>query len=276
MYPVVFEVPQGVPIFGGQPITSYGVMLLLAFAVAGVVLRVEMRRGGIDADNVWDILVAGIVGGLVGGRGLDMALHHSRTVADPVGMLLDGGMVWYGGVILGTTLIAWRAHSLRTDLGRVFDAIAPAVALGYGVGRVGCFLVGDDYGRPTDSWVGVRFPRGRPPSHVEIMEERFGITVDPEMIARHGEVLPVHPTQLYETALSTAIFFLLWTLRRHRHEKGWLFMTWLVWAGTARFAVEIFRAKDDRVLGPLSVSQLLSLAFVGVGVVCVRKLRKPQ
>jgi phosphatidylglycerol:prolipoprotein diacylglycerol transferase len=145
--------------------------------------------------------------------------------------------------------------------------VAPALAIAYAVGRVGCFLVGDDWGRPTDSWVGIRFPHGTPPTSVEAIQRDFHITVDPSLIEKYGQIVPVHPTQLYEVGLSTLIFFLLWRLRRHDRRKGWLFMLWLTLAGLERFAVEFLRAKDDRFIGALTLAQVISLCVVAVGLV---------
>jgi phosphatidylglycerol:prolipoprotein diacylglycerol transferase len=134
--------------------------------------------------------------------------------------------------------------------------------------------VGDDWGRPTGSWVGVRFPQGAPPSRVDIIERDFGIAVDPALVERYGQIVPVHPTQLYEVGLSTLIFFLLWRIRRHRHSPGWLFMLWLALAGMERFLVEFLRAKDDRFLAGLTIAQVISLAIVGVGVVGALRARR--
>jgi phosphatidylglycerol:prolipoprotein diacylglycerol transferase len=131
---------------------------------------------------------------------------------------------------------------------------------------VGCFLVGDDYGRPTDLPWGIAFPRGTPPTTVVSLERNFGITVDPALIAKYGDVIPVHPTQLYEIGLSVLFFFILWRIRNHRHRTGWLFMLWLILAGAERFFVEIFRAKDDRFFGPLTVAQVISMGLIAVGV----------
>jgi phosphatidylglycerol:prolipoprotein diacylglycerol transferase len=153
------------------------------------------------------------------------------------------------------------------------DLMAPALALAYAVGRIGCFLVGDDWGLPTDSPLGVRFPRGAPASTVQNIEQMFGITVDPALIERYGQVVPVHPTQLYEVGLSTLIFFLLWRIRDHGHAKGWLFSLWLVLAGLERFAIEFLRAKDDRFFGVLTLAQLISLGIVAFGLVAMAKTR---
>ncbi len=105
-----------------------------------------------------------------------------------------------------------------------------------------------------------------------MIEQQFGVTVDPALIAQYGQVVPVHPTQLYEVALTTLIFLFLWRIRRHGHEAGWLFMLWLALAGAERFLVEFLRAKDDRLLGPFTLAQVISLLIVAVGIFGVRRL----
>lgn len=274
MYPNLFHLPEWFPIGAGAPITTFSVMMMLSFLTAGHVLKAGLTRQGHNADLAWDLLLWGIIGGLVGARLYYVLLNYPRLLADPAGMLLSrGGFVWYGGFLLATALVVWRIRTLGLPLGKTADAAAPALALAYGVGRLGCFLVGDDYGRPTDSWVGIAFPNGLPPTTATAMSSQFGITIDPAMIEKYGEVLPVHPTQLYETGISTLIFLLLWRLRGHNHRAGWLFMVWLALAGAERFFVEIFRAKDDRFFGVFTLAQLISLLLIGFGAVWVLKLR---
>ena len=135
-------------------------------------------------------------------------------------------------------------------------------------------MVGDDWGRPTDSVFGMRFPQGTPATTVQNIEQMFGITVDPSLIEEYGQVVPVHPTQLYEVGMSTLIFFGLWRIRDHGNKKGWLFMLWLMLAGIERFLVEFLRAKDDRFLGVLTVAQLISIGIVAVGVWGVARTRE--
>jgi phosphatidylglycerol:prolipoprotein diacylglycerol transferase len=108
---------------------------------------------------------------------------------------------------------------------------------------------------------------------VDIIESEFGIQVDPELVARFGEIVPVHPTQLYEVGLSFLIFCLLWRYRSHTHAGGWLFMAWLALAGAERFLVEFFRAKDDRFFGFLTLAQVISLVLVLVGLAGMAKLK---
>ncbi len=266
MYPILFTIPAWVPLIGGAPITSFGVMMFFAFLVGGFTMRPILREKGLDPERAWDAIFMGVVGGIVGAKLYYVLLNWSDTASDPLGMIFSrGGMVWYGGFLGATALIVWDTRRAKLPVGVMADVVAAPLALSYAVGRIGCFLVGDDWGRPTDLPWGIAFPRGTPPTTVTSIERSFGIEVDPALIAKYGDVIPVHPTQLYEIALSTLIFALLWRLRGHRRRAGWLFMLWLILAGFERFLVEFFRAKDDRFFGPLTVAQIISLGLVAVG-----------
>lgn len=274
MYPVFFELPSWFPFLGGQPITSFGVFMLLAFLTAGYVLRAELRRVGEDPEKAWDFVFMAVVGGILGAKGYYILLNWPRLLEDPAGLVLSrGGLVWYGGFLLATALVIWEIRRQKLPVPAVADLMAPALALAYAVGRIGCFLVGDDWGLPTDSALGVRFPRGTPASTVQNIEQMFGVTVDPALIEKYGQVVPVHPTQLYEVGISTLIFFALWRIRDHGHRKGWLFLLWLVLAGLERFAVEFLRAKDDRFFGILTLAQMISLGIVAFGLAGLLRTR---
>jgi phosphatidylglycerol---prolipoprotein diacylglyceryl transferase len=149
---------------------------------------------------------------------------------------------------------------------------APALAAAYALGRVGCFLVNDDYGRPTTLPWGVKFPRGLPPSTAGNLQTLFGVPVPPGTAP--NTVMAVHPTQLYETALMLGAFFVLWRLRKTNHPIGWLFGVYLLFAGVERFLIEILRAKDDRFLGPFTLAQLTSVILVIIGAVLVARWRR--
>jgi phosphatidylglycerol:prolipoprotein diacylglycerol transferase len=274
MYPVIFELPNWVPFLGGQAITSFGVFMLLAFLTAGYVLRAELRRIGEDPEKAWDFVFMAVVGGILGAKGYYILLNYPRLMNDPGALIFSrGGLVWYGGFLLATALVIREIKKQKLSVPQMADLIAPALALAYAVGRIGCFLVGDDWGRPTASIFGVRFPRGTPATTVQNIEQMFGITVDPDLVEQYGQVVPVHPTQLYEVGMSTLIFFALWRIRDHKHAKGWLFMLWLALAGLERFLVEFLRAKDDRFFGVLTLAQIISLGIVAVGLVGASKTR---
>ena len=114
------------------------------------------------------------------------------------------------------------------------------------MGRVGCFLIGDDYGGPSTLPWAVKFPEGLPPSTVASLQE-FGVRVPAGLDP--GTVLAVHPTQIYETLIMLAVFAYLWSKRNAPGGTGWIFGAYLMFAGAERFLVEILRAKDDRFLG---------------------------
>lgn len=273
MYPDL--VTLDLPLLGEITITSFGVMMVVAFLGANYVMR--RRLGELDGDPKLadDIMIVALVGGLVGAKLYYVILYWQIASVDPLRTLFSrGGLVWYGGFIGGTlavvALARWRDD---TTVPFAADLVAPALALGYGLGRVGCFLVGDDYGRPTDSWIGIAFPEGSPPTTAGSLRRNFGVDLPASM--PEGEVLAVYPTQLFEVAVALSIFWVLWRLRRHAHRTGWLFSVWLVAAGLERLFVEIFRVKDDRVVGPLTVAQIISLALVAVGAWLWWRLRRP-
>ena len=276
MYPILFNFPEWVPLVGGEPVTSFGVMMVLSFLTAGCLLRAEMGRMDLDADRAWDLLFMAVLGGILGAKIYYILLNYPQFIADPMGMILArGGAVWYGGFLLASALVIWKARRLELPFAKIVDAAAPALALAYAVGRVGCFLVGDDYGRSTASWLGIAFPDGTPPTRVDVLERSFGITVDPALIEEYGQIVPVHPTQLYEIALSLMFFVFLWRKRKHRHATGWLFAVWLTLAGASHFSIEFFRAKDDRFFGAFTLAQMISLVLVGAGIYWTMRLFNP-
>jgi phosphatidylglycerol:prolipoprotein diacylglycerol transferase len=273
VYPNLFRFPEWVPLLGGEPVTTFGLMMFLSFVVGGLLIRAELERKGHDPDKAWDFVFMAVIGGIVGAKLYYVLLNYPRLIEDPMSQIFSrGGMVWYGGFFGATALVVWEVKRSKLPIGQMADAIGPALAAGYAVGRMGCFLVGDDYGRPTALPWGVRFPQGAPPTTVGNIERQFGIQVDPELVARFGDVLPVHPTQLYEVAISTLIFLVLWKMRDHRRQAGWIFALWLALAGAERFFVEIFRAKDDRFLGPLTIAQVISIGLILVGTTLAIRL----
>jgi len=264
------------PLLGEVTITSFGVMMVAAFLVATAVMRRRLHELDRDARLADDIMVASLVGGLLGAKLYYVVLYWQISPAGPLPLLFSrGGLVWYGGLIGGAAAVLWLVWRREgASIPFAADLVAPALALGYGIGRIGCFLVGDDYGRPTDSWVGIAFPNGEPPTTAGNLRERFGVDV-PASIP-DGQVLEVFPTQLFEVAAGLLIFALLWRLRDHAHRAGWLFAIWLVAAGVERLFIEFFRAKDDRFLGALTLAQLISLLLVAVGVALWWRLRRPR
>ena len=279
MYPNLFTVR--LPGLGELTITSFGVMMALAFLVGYWIIRVELRRKRALGDPraaeglAADLLMGTLVGGIVGAKLYYVLLNWEQTAVDPLGMLFSrGGLVWYGGLAGGVLGGIWVLRRNGVEIAFGADAVAPALALSYAVGRIGCFLVGDDYGRPTDAPVGIAFPEGLPPTTAGNLRRHFGVEVDASIPDQ--AVMEVHPTQLYETGMALVIFGVLWRFRRHPHANGWLFGLWMVLAGLERLVVEFFRAKDDRFFGPLTLAQLLSVVLLLAGVYVLHRRRRGE
>lgn len=245
---------------GNFEITTFGLMMFLAFIVGGWILAKEFRRFGISEELASSIVVAAALGGIIGAK-----VYYAILFKDWRLLFERAGLVWYGGMIGAFLACAWLVlrHRPKVDLLTVADASAPGVSIGYALGRIGCFLVGDDYGRPTDAWFGVAFPKGAPPTTAQSLRE-FGVSIDPSIPA--GTILRVHPTQLYEVGAALLMFgVLLWVNRRPVHRRGLAWGVFLVLLGIERFLVEIVRAKDDRFFGPFTVAQLISVLLVIIG-----------
>jgi len=267
MYPTIFRI-------GDFSVSSFGLMIFLSFLVGAWVLAGQLRRRGLNPELAWDLLVWIAIGGIAGAKAYYLALHVQDLLADPIGSIFSrGGFVWYGGLIGGVAAYYWQVRRRGLPLGTMFDATAPSLALAYAIGRIGCFLVGDDYGLPTDSWVGIAFPEGAPPSTAGYLRS---IGVDVPASIPDGQVMAVHPTQLYETGAALVMFAILWKAAGRKWQPGRLFSLYLALYGVERFLIEFVRAKSDRILLGLSTSQIASLLLLVVAAVLwIRTAERP-
>jgi phosphatidylglycerol---prolipoprotein diacylglyceryl transferase len=226
------------------PITlqTFGIMFALAFIAAGALIARRLQEWGKPPDWAYEIILAALVGGLVGAR-LDFVVENYDSVKnDLLGNIFSGaGLVWYGGAIggaIGVGLWAWWRGMFNAAL---LDLCAAPLALGYAIGRIGCQVSGDgDYGKAWDGPWAMAYPDGTEPINET-----------------------VHPTPIYETLSMGLVAYLLWRLR-DRFQAGALFSIYLVLAGTERLLVEFIRRNDHVLLG-LTQAQLLSLAMIAAG-----------
>ncbi len=259
MYPTLLRI-------GNFEITTFGLMMFLAFIIGGWVLTKQFRRHGLSDDLASSIVMAAAIGGIVGAK-----IYYAILFRDWHLLFERAGLVCYGGLMGGVIASSWVVVLNRVAYLDVADAASPALALGYCLGRIGCFLVGDDYGAPTNSWVGIAFPKGSPPTTAESLRQ-FGVHVDPSIPA--DAILRVHPTQLYESSAALLMFFILMALDRRASARGRIFGAFLILMGIERFLVEILRAKDDRFLGPFTIAQLISVILFCVGVWLVARSKR--
>ena len=233
MYPTFLRI-------GDFEITSFGVLVALG-ALAGLfVFQRELRRAGLPADAI-NAALAGVLGGLAGAK-LIWAIEFHRTAPFLDLLLSRGGLSWFGGFAGGLAAGLTTLRRYRVPLIRGLAAASPGLALGHAIGRVGCFLVGDDYGRPSTLPWAVAFPKGLPPTD-----------------------MPVHPTQLYEAIPLVVIAWMLVRWRRQGVLDAVVLSRYLMLAGATRFAIEFVRINAP-VLGPLTLAQLWSLGLIAAGL----------
>jgi phosphatidylglycerol:prolipoprotein diacylglycerol transferase len=247
VYPIVFSL-------GPITIYSFGVMLATAFLVAGWVVQRELARKGLDPEAASSFVLWAAVGGLVGSRLLSFLDDWRGFVADPVGAIFSGaGFVFYGG-LLTVSIVIWRRGMPWL---KVVDCIAPGLAIGQAIGRIGCQLAGDgDWGTPSTLPWAMSYPNA---------------IIGWEEWTRANGLPPdvrVHPAPIYETLAYGAVFLALWRLRRARHADGVVLWLYLVLSGAARFLVEIVRVNPRLAYG-LTEAQLISLALIAFGGVMI-------
>jgi phosphatidylglycerol:prolipoprotein diacylglycerol transferase len=245
VYPTLFRI-------GGFEVTSFGVMVAIGALVGLWILRRELARDRLP-ETALDAAVYGVFGGMAGAKLLWVFEHAGEAPFFDL-LLSRGGMSWFGGFAGGVGVAIAVLLYRRLPILPVVAAATPALAIGHAIGRVGCLLVGDDYGRPTSLPWGIAFPEGLPPTDV-----------------------PVHPTQIYEALALLPLAWLLVRLRRRGAPARRVLGTYLALAGAIRFAIEFLRV-DVRVLGPFSVAHIASalVALAGVVILLTAPPRTPQ
>jgi len=231
MYPELFTIP-----FLDWPISSFGAALAVAFLVGYQISMPRMAEEGLDPDNAANMLIWIMAGGVLGAK-LYYAINFSlRGEAEFWSSLFSrAGMVFYGGLI-GGALAGYAGCRFYKIAPMAFaNACAISLAIGQAIGRIGCLLVGDDYGRATDLPWGIAFPQGLPPVH-----------------------FPVHPTQIYESVWLFLVALFLW---RRRKKSPSLMGEYLILNGIGRTIVEHWR------LNPRVALDLSEAQWIGVGLV---------
>lgn len=244
VYPILLRV-------GGFTLYSYGVFVVLAVVAGGYVARRLLKHLGLDPDLAIELAGAAALGGFAGARLYWLVEHWSEVRGDVLHHAIAGaGFTWYGGLLGGVAAVIAVASFRRVPLGIVANVMAPAVALGYGVGRIACQLAGDGtYGRPSDLPWAMSYPHGAVPTTIR-----------------------VQPTPVYETLSMVVVFLILYRLAR-RPQPGWYVFAWfLVLSGIERFAIEFLRRNPVWVAG-LTPPQWFALASVAIGAFVLLAMR---
>lgn len=252
MHPILFEI-------GGWPVYSYGVLLALAYLLGLQLAVVRARRRGLDGAKIMDFGIYLIIAALVGAKAMLLIVDFDYFRQQPREILsiVRAGGVFYGGLITAFLVGLWLVRRYKLPVWTTADLIAPGIALGHIVGRLGCLLAGCCYGKPTDRPWGITF-------------------TDPAAAANVGTPLgtPLHPTQLYDAGGELLILILLlWRERHGAQFPGRTFWTYMVLYGIARFVVEMFRGDPRGMLLGMSTSQFVSLLIVPIGIIMLLRLR---
>lgn len=256
MYPVILEI-------GPIKIYSFGFMLVVAFYTCFFLLNHDLKKKGYDEKLASDIVFWAAISGVLGSKVYYLLENFGEVMQDPVGMIFSGsGLVFLGGLMGGTFAVTLVIRKNNLPWLQFADIVAPLLILGYGIGRLGCFLVGDDYGIPTNLPWGVSFPEGLPPSTSAVFNAYFPWI---DISAFESGLLTVHPTQLYEFSAAMLIFAFLWKRRTNVKIAGSLFFTYLILAGIERFAVEFIRTNEKYLLDIFSGSQIISIVMILIG-----------
>jgi prolipoprotein diacylglyceryl transferase len=241
--------------FGPVTIGSFGLLMLLAFLAAYFVLGADIHRRALQADAQNVITICALLG-IAGAKVYHVLESPSELVANPIAEIFSrSGFAWFGGLIGVLLALYLLGRKYKLSYLAMLDVCAPAAALGYAVGRIGCLTSGDgDYGTPTSLPWGMSFPNGLVPT-----------------------MQRVHPTPVYEAIAATLIFWYLWrqgakSLRGPR-AVGEVAALYLIWMGLERFLVEFIRINPRSFLG-LSNAQAASLVSMLAGVAILITVKK--
>ena len=261
MYPKLIDFGR-LTLFGQtfQPILhTYGFLLAAGFLIALRLAATRAKKIGVETRMTMDLGLYILVAALVGAKLLLLIVDWSHYRHDPWSLLRSGG-IFYGGLVAAILTALWYLRKHRLPPWKMGDILAPSIALGHGIGRLGCFAAGCCYGKPTTSLLGVTFTN-------DYAHQVVGVPLG----------IALHPTQLYEAGAEFAIAaFLMWLSTRKRFD-GQIFWTYVALYSVTRFIIEIFRGDLGRgsvLSGALSTSQFIALIMFGVSILALFFLRK--
>jgi phosphatidylglycerol:prolipoprotein diacylglycerol transferase len=216
-------------------------MVALGCLVGFFYIRRAARREGFETDKIINLFFWVLISGFVGGRILYILVEWEYFLNEPLRTIFSrGGFVFYGGFILAFAVGIWQIRRKGLNIWRTTDIFAPAVVIAHAISRIGCFLNGCCYGRPTNSWLGVSFP----------LDSLAG------SVGR-----PLIPIQLFSSLSLFIIFAILLTLKPYKKFDGQLFWVYVLLYGVTRSIIEIFRGDPRGHLWIFSTSQFIGIIF---------------
>jgi phosphatidylglycerol:prolipoprotein diacylglycerol transferase len=245
------------------PIPMFGLMIAIAFLVSLKVAHLEAQRlmPGQPQKLIDNVGIIGFLAGIVGARIFHLLEHPRVFLENPIGMMLYRGVFTiFCGLIIGVLVALIYARAKRAPLPTLCDACAPGLMLAYAIGRIGCQIAGDG------DW-GITANLGVKPDWLPTWF--WAQTYDGNVL---GTAIPppgVYPTPLYETLMAGIAFAVLWRVRKHRHQPGWLFAFYVLLVGVERFLIEPIRVNTTFDLFGVAVTQAQLIATVCIVVGCL-------
>ncbi len=243
------------------PIPTFGLMVLAGMFTGLAVFRHDLTRTEPRLRPlIQDFAFTVIMSGVLGARLFHILEYPAEFLADPMGMIFSrGGFTIIGGLIAGTVAGVWFVRKRGFAVLPAADSAAPAMMLGYGVGRLGCQFSGDgDWGIAAN----MSLKPGWLPDW--LWAQQYHGNIAEQLIPAPG----VYPTPLYEVVACLLLFFVLWVVRRHRYAPGWLFAVYMLLSGVERWLIEQIRVNSRYHLFGLSFTQAeaFSICFIVVGL----------
>ena len=253
--------------YKGLEISSYGLMLVVAFLTCNYLLRKDLTKKGENPDVADDITFRAAIGGIIGSK-IYYLIENPSSIEQMINAssileaikIFGSGLVFLGGLIGGMISVTLYLRKNKIEWLKAADWVAPYLILGHAIGRIGCFLVGDCYGTTCKLPWGLHFGKGLPATTYENFYIYYPEVFNTEYFQStysSGDLIAVHPTQLYEFCTGILIFFYLLYIRKKDHYHGLIMFEYLFLAGLARFLVEFIRLNPNYLFG-LSGAQIIS------------------
>lgn len=252
--------PKLISLPNGFFLPTYGVLVAAGFLTAIWLAARLARRSGLDPDAITGLGVNAALAGLIGAKLLLILENLDQYLAKPASLFtlatLQSGGVFFGGLIAAVAAAWYTIRARRLPLYPALDCFAPGIALGHAIGRLGCFAAGCCWGLECHRPWAVTFSN---PDASELTGVPLGI--------------PLHPTQLYESASQFLLAFLLWTAWNRPHPPGRIFGLYLLGAALSRFGIDFFRAHETANPAglPLSTAQMVALGLAAAGAWLLRR-----
>jgi phosphatidylglycerol:prolipoprotein diacylglycerol transferase len=253
MYPTILKIAN-------FQIYSYGVLLFISFLLGTKLVEMRAKKFGVESSKITDLALLTLIMVVAGARLLYVIFHWTEFNHDLIGIIAFwrgglGGLMFYGGFVLALLVGIFYIRKEKMPIYKMLDAVAPAIVLGEAITRIGCFLNGCCFGKPTNSFLGCLFPRNSP--------------------AGYTFHVPIQPTQLYSSLAGFILFIAALILEKKRLRDGLLFGIIMIFYALFRFGIDFVRYYENS--SNFWVNQVIALTFfTGAVIFTIYILKKKR